>query len=142
LINELDLTMTSLAYDEKRGTLKEIQTVPTLPAGISTAGVSCADIHVSPDGKFLYGSNRGHNSLVSYAIDEETGRLEYLEHVSTGGKKPRNFVIEPNGKFLLVANQDSDNIVVFRIDEKSGKLQSTGITAQVPVPVCLKFSSQ
>ena len=142
LINELDLTITSLAYDEKNGTLKEIQTVPTLPAGAPTAGVTTADIHVSPNGKFLYGSNRGHNSLVSYKIDENTGKLEYIEHVSTGGKKPRNFTIAPDGKFLLVANQDSDNIVVFRIDEKTGKLQSTGSVAQVPVPVCLKFSGQ
>ena len=139
LINELDLTITSLAYDEKLGTLKEIQTVPTLPAGVSGAGNSCADIHVSPNGKFLYGSNRGHNSIVSYKIDEKTGRLEYIEHVSTGGKKPRNFAIEPGGKFLLAANQDSDNIVVFRIDENTGKLRSTGNVAQVPVPVCLKF---
>jgi len=139
LINELDLTITSLAYDEKLGTLKEIQTVPTLPADASTAGATCADIHVTPNGKFLYGTNRGHNSLVSYKIDEKTGKLEYLEHVSTGGKKPRNFTISPDGKFLLAANQDSDNIVVFRIDEKTGKLQSTGNTATVPVPVCLKF---
>ena len=139
LINELDLTMTSLAYDEKIGTLKEIQIVPTLPVGVSNVGATCADIHVSPNGKFLYGSNRGHNSIVSYKIDEKTGRLEYIEHTSTNGKKPRNFAIAPDGKFLLVANQDSDNIVVFRIDEKTGKLQTTGNTAQVPVPVCLKF---
>lgn len=141
LINELDLTVTSLAYDEKKGTLTEIQTVSTLPADASRAGATCADIHVSPNGKFLYGSNRGHNSLVSYRIDEKTGRLEYLEHVSTGGVKPRNFVIAPNGKFLLAANQDSDNVTVFRIDEKSGKLQPANISAQVPVPVCLKFLS-
>ena len=139
LINELDLTMTSLAYDEKIGMLKEIQIVPTLPAGVSTVGATCADIHVSPNGKFLYGSNRWHNSIVSYKIDEKTGRLEYIEHTLTGGKKPRNFAIAPDGKFLLVANQDSDNIVVFRIDEKTGKLQTTGNIAQVPVPVCLKF---
>ena len=139
LINELDLTVTSLAYDEKLGTLKEIESVPTMPPGVSTTGVTCADIHVSPNGKFLYGTNRGHNSLVSYRIDEQTGWLEYIEHVSTGGKKPRNFVIAPGGKFLLVANQDSDNIVVLRIDEKTGKLQPTGSTASVPVPVCLKF---
>jgi 6-phosphogluconolactonase len=139
LINELDLTVTSLAYDEKAGTLREIQTVPTLPEGAPRAGASCADIHLSPDGRFLYGSNRGHNSIVSYRIDEKTGRLEYVEHTPTGGKKPRSFVISPDGKFLLVANQDSDSIVVFRIDEKSGRLQSTGIKADVPVPVCLKL---
>jgi len=139
LINELDLTITSLAYDESAGTLREIQTVPTLPANASAEGATCADIHTSPDGRFLYGSNRGHNSLVSYKIDEKTGRLEYLEHVSTGGKKPRNFALAPDGRFLLVANQDSDSIVVFRRDAKSGKLRSTGIAAEVPVPVCLKF---
>ncbi|HEY0458084.1 MAG TPA: lactonase family protein [Pyrinomonadaceae bacterium] len=138
LINELDLTITSLAYDEKKGTLKEIQTVPALPADAPRAGATCADIHVSPNGKFLYGSNRGHNSIVSYRIDEK-GRLEYIEHTPTGGKKPRNFVIAPAGDFLLVANQDSDSIVVFRIDEKTGKLQSTGISANVPAPVCLKL---
>ncbi len=139
LINELDTTITSLGYDEKLGTLTEIQTVPTLPAGVSGASNTCADIHVSPNGKFLYGSNRGHNSIVSYKIDENTGKLEYIEHVSTGGKKPRNFAIEPNGEFLLVANQDSDNVVIFRIDKKTGKLKPTGNVAQVPVPVCLKF---
>ncbi|MBX7172237.1 MAG: lactonase family protein [Pyrinomonadaceae bacterium] len=139
VINELDLTITALAFDEKLGILKEIQTVPTLPVGASRAGASCADIHVSPNGKFLYGSNRGHNSIVSYQIDEKTGSLKYLEHISTQGKKPRNFSIDPSRKFLLVANQDSDNIVVFRIDEQTGKLQSNGNIANVPVPVCLKF---
>jgi 6-phosphogluconolactonase len=139
LINELDLSVTALAYNEKNGTLKEIQTVPTLPAGASAAGATCADVHVSPDGKYLYGSNRGHNSLVSYRIDEQTGRLEYVEHVSAGIKKPRNFAIDPTGKFLLAANQDSDSIVVFRRDEKTGKLKPTGVKAEVPTPVCLKF---
>lgn len=139
VINELDLTVSALAFDNKLGTLTEIQTVPTLPSGASTNGVSCADIHISPNGKFLYGSNRGHNSIVSYQIDENTGRLEYIEHTSTMGKKPRNFAIDPSGKFLLVANQDSNNIVIFSIDEKTGKLQSTGNIASVPTPVCLKF---
>jgi 6-phosphogluconolactonase len=139
VINELDWTMTSFAFDNKSGTLKEIQTVPTLPTDASTVGVTCADIHVSPDGKFLYGSNRGHNSIVSYKIDQNTGRLNYVEHTSTKGDKPRNFAIEPNGKFLLVANQNSNSIVVFRIDQKTGKLQQTKYKADVPVPVCLKF---
>jgi 6-phosphogluconolactonase len=139
LINELDTTITSLAFDKNIGTLKEIQTVPTLPADASTAGVTCADIHVSPDGKFLYGSNRGHNSIVCYQIDKKMGWLEYVEHTSANINRPRNFAIEPNGKFLLVANQDGDSIVVFRIDKKTGKLQPTGYKADVPVPVCLKF---
>jgi len=138
VINELDMTISSLAYDARQGTLKEIQTVPTLPADFSGAN-TCADIHVAPNGKFLYGSNRGHDSIVSYKIDEKTGRLEYVEHVSTQGKTPRNFAIDPTGQFLLAANQNSDSIVVFRIDKKSGKLTSTGNAAKVPTPVCLKL---
>lgn len=138
VINELNMTISSLAYDAKQGTLKEIQIVPTLPADFSGANI-CADIHVSPNGKFLYGSNRGHDSIVSYKIDEKTGKLEIIGHVSTGGKTPRNFAIDPTGKLLLAANQNSDSILVFRIDEKSGKLSATGNMAQVPTPVCLKL---
>lgn len=137
VINELHSTITTFFYDGKHGTLKESQTVPTLPADFSGAN-TCADIHVSPNGKFLYGSNRGHDSIVSYRIDKK-GTLEFIEHTSTGGKTPRNFAIDPTGKFLLAANQNSDSIVVFRIDEKSGKLSATGNTAQVPMPVCLKL---
>ncbi len=138
VINELDTTIASLAYDAKQGTLKEIQIVPTLPADFSGAN-TCADIHISPNGKFVYGSNRGHDSIVSYRIDGRTGRLEYVEHTLTGGKTPRNFAIEPNGRFLLAANQNSDSIVVFRMNGQSGKLEPTGNTAQVPSPVCLKL---
>ncbi len=138
VINELDMTIASLAYDAKRGTLAEIQTVPTLPADFKGAN-TCADIHVSPDGKFVYGSNRGHDSIVIYRIDEKSGKLEYVEHALTGGKTPRNFAIEPNGRYLLAANQNSDSIIVFRIDEKSGKLIPTGNRASVPSPVCLKL---
>ena len=138
VINELNSTITTFSYDGKHGTLKEVQTVSTLP--VSWAGANtCADIHVAPNGKFLYGSNRGHDSIVSYKINEKTGKLEFVEHTATGGKTPRNFAIDPSGKFLLAANQNSDSIVVFRIDERSGKLAATGKTAQVPMPVCLKL---
>ncbi|MBC7901103.1 MAG: lactonase family protein [Saprospiraceae bacterium] len=137
VINELDMTISSFAYDTKRGTLREIQTVPTLPSGFSGSN-TCADIHVSPNGSFLYGSNRGHDSIVSYRIGEN-GILENIEHTATGGKTPRNFAIDPSGKFLLAANQNSDSIAVFRIDEKTGKLTQTKNSAQVPSPVCLKL---
>lgn len=139
LINELDLTISSLRYDHEKGTLAEIQTVSTLPENASRTGATCADIHVSPNGKFLYGSNRGHNSLVVYKIDEKTGTLEYVEHTSTGGKNPRNFAIAPNGKFLLAANQSSDSIIVFSIDEETGKLTQTTNKATISMPVCLKL---
>ena len=136
--NELDSSVTALAYDENQGTLKEIQTVSTLPVDFSGAN-TCADVHISPNGKYLYGSNRGHDSIVSYKIDGQNGKLELIGHTLTGGRTPRNFAVAPNGKFLLAANQNSDSIVVFRIDEKTGKLDATGNTAQVPSPVCLKL---
>lgn len=138
LINELDMTISSLAFDAEKGTLKEIQNVPTVPESFKGAN-TCADLHVSPNGKFLYGTNRGHDSLVVYKIDEKTGKLEYVEHTLTGGKTPRNFTIAPNGKFLLAANQNSDSISVFRIDEKSGKLTKTENKATVSMPVCLQL---
>lgn len=139
LLNELDSTITSLAFDKKKGTLTEIQTVATLPETFKGANNTCADVHISPNGRFLYSSNRGHDSIVSHRIDEETGKLEYVEHTLTGGKTPRNFTISPDGKFLLAANQNSDSIIVFRVDEKSGKLGVTGYTAKVSMPVCLKL---
>jgi 6-phosphogluconolactonase len=138
VINELDSTLTVFQYNELNGTLAQVENVSTLPADFS--GVSyCADVHVSPSGKFLYGSNRGHNSIVVFAIDSRTGKLEQLEHVSTEGKWPRNFTIDPTGQFLLVANQHTDNVVTFSIDAKTGRLKPTGHVAEIPVPVCLKF---
>ena len=118
----------------------EIQTVSTLPENYKDAGKNnCADLHISPNGKFLYGSNRGHDSIAAFKIDERTGKLEFVEHTLSGGKTPRNFTISPDGKFLLAANQNSDSVNVFRIDDKTGKLTATGFSAKVPSPVCLKF---
>ena len=138
VINELDSTMTSFAYDPAKGTLKEVHTLSTLPKEVSSEGNACADVHASPDGKFLYGSNRGHDSIVVYAIDGRTGRLTYVENVSTGGKTPRNFTIDPTGTLLLAANQATDTVVTFRINQQTGKLTPTGQVAEVPTPVCLQ----
>lgn len=138
VINELDSTMTAFKYNASNGTLSQIETVSTLPSDFS--GVSyCADVHVSPSGRFLYGSNRGHNSIVVFEIDQRTGKLKQLEHVSTVGKWPRNFTIDPTGRFLLVANQHTDNVVTFSIDPRTGRLTPTGQVTEIPVPVCLKF---
>lgn len=141
LINEIDLTISVLRYDHEKGTLAEIQTVSALPENASRAGASGADIHISPDGNFLYGSNRGNNTsgIVVFKIDEKNGTLEYVEHASTGGKNPRNFAIAPNGKFLLAANQSSDSVVVFAIDKETGKLTPTANKATISMPVCLKL---
>lgn len=138
VINELDSTMSAFKYNELNGSLTPIETVSTLPSDFS--GVSyCADVHVSPSGKFLYGSNRGHNSIVVFEIDARTGKLKLVEHVSTEGNWPRNFTIDPSGTFLLVANQRSDNVVVFSIDLSSGRLKPTGLNEAIPSPVCLRF---
>jgi len=137
LINELDSTLVAFAYDKENGTLREIQTVPTLPKDF-TGESTCADVHVSPSGTFVYGSNRGHDSIVVYKIDQRTGKLTYVGHESTQGKTPRNFAIDPTGRFLLAANQDTDTIVTFRIDKQTGELSPTGNVTKVPTPVCIK----
>jgi len=138
VISELDSTMTSFKYNELIGTLTLIETVSTLP-GDFTGTSYCADAHVSASGRFLYGSNRGHNSIVVFEIDPETGKLKLIEHTSTGGDWPRNFTIAPTNKLLLVANQRSDNVVTFNIDQTTGRLTPTGHNEQIPSPVCLKF---
>ena len=138
LINELGSTMSAFTYDGESGALEQIQTLSTLPPGF-TAYNHCADLHVEPSGKFLYGSNRGHDSLAVYGIDESSGRLTFLGNESTRGGGPRNFAIDPSGAYLLAANHDSDNVVTFRIDRDSGMLEATGHVAHVPSPVCLKM---
>ena len=138
VINELDSTFTAFAYDNERGTLKEIETVSTLPKDF-TGTSTCADVHVAPSGEFLYGSNRGHDSIVIFSINENTGRLTYVGHEPTQGQTPRNFAIDPAGNFLLAANQNSDTIVTFRINQATGKLTPTGDVTRVPMPVCLKM---
>jgi len=140
VINEMKCTMTALTYDPERGELKELQTLSTLPEGESPRpDFSTAEVEAHPAGKFLYGSNRGHNSMVTFGIDGKTGKLTRLENVSTQGKTPRSFGIDPTGRYLLAANQDSDNVVVFRIDEMTGHLAATENTVQVGTPVCVKF---
>jgi 6-phosphogluconolactonase len=139
LINEMHLTVSAFAVDRIRGNLIEMQTLPTLPRE-PTAADSGADIHISPDGRFLYCSNRGHDSIAAFGIDQRNGKLSFVAHQSTAGKTPRNFAIDPTGAFLLVANQNSDKIVSFRRDLKTGRLSATGHVADVPSPVCLKFT--
>ncbi|NOZ21317.1 MAG: lactonase family protein [Planctomycetes bacterium] len=138
VINELDNTMVAFKYDKARGALEELQSITTLPGDFKGTSY-CADVHVSPSGKFLYGSNRGHNSIAIFAIDEATGTLTPVGHEPTQGDHPRNFMIDPTGAFLLVANQNADNIVAFRIDPATGLLQPTGHITNVSMPVCLKM---
>lgn len=139
-INELNSTVTAWTYDARRGILSDLQTISSLPPNLRRSVPNHpADVHVHPSGRFLYGSNRGHNSIVAFAIDPSSGKLTLIGHQSEGIKNPRNFAVDPSGKFLLVANQDADTVVVFAIDPRTGALSSTGHTVDVPKPVCLKF---
>lgn len=141
VINELDSTLGAYAYEAERGVLTELHTLPTLPEGF--AGVnSCADVHVHPSGRFVYGSNRGHDSIAVFEIDQAGGRLTARGHVSTGGATPRNFAIDPGGRFMYVANQDSDTIVTFSIDPDDGALTPSGPVVAVRTPVCVRLAPE
>ena len=136
VLNELGCTIT--LYDKGAdGSLTPIETVPTLPADWDGENTT-ADIHTSPDGAFVYASNRGHDSIVIYSIDQSTGKMTFVGHESSQGKTPRNFAITPDGKFLLTENQDSDSIVSFK-REDDGTLTPTGSIIKIPAPVCLQF---
>lgn len=136
VLGELESTVTVFANDKE--TFRSIQNVPMLPAGF-TGRNDAAEIEIHPSGKFLYASNRGHDSIVAYAIAEKNGTLTQTEDVPTGGKEPRNFAIDPSGTFLLAENQNTNTIVEFRIDRATGKLTPTGETLAVPSPICLAF---
>jgi 6-phosphogluconolactonase len=138
VINEIDSTMSVYTYDAAAGRLEEIQALSTLPESFS-GNNSTADVHLTPSGAFLYGSNRGHDSIAVFAVDAVSGTLTARGHVSTQGRTPRNFAIDPSGTFLLAANQATDNIVSYRLNPANGMPEPTGAVAQVPSAVCLKF---
>jgi 6-phosphogluconolactonase len=138
VINELANTITVFRYDADRGRLSPLQTASTLPEGFEGTSHT-AEVQVHPSGKFVYGSNRGHDSLAVFRVNADTGTLTAVGHVSSGGKTPRNFGIDPSGKFLLSANQETGNVVVMRIDPETGMPHPTGSQVQVPRPVCIKF---
>jgi len=127
-------------YDYDNGKLKQKQSITILQDGF-TGKTGAAAIHISPDGRFLYTSNRLEtNELTVFSINQETGELTLVEHVRSNGKDPRDFTIDPTGKFLLVANQNSDSIFVYRINKDTGKLSYTGNKIEIGNPVCLKFT--
>ncbi len=135
-INELASTITSYTWDASRGALKTLSTISTLPA--PHRGNSTAEIRVHPSGRFVYGSNRGHDSIAVYRVSS-TGTLSLVEYEPTRGKTPRNFTIDPSGQWLVAANQSSHSLSVFRIDQKTGALTATGPLAQVGSPVSIVF---
>jgi len=139
VINELDSTLTVYAFDDATGHLDPHQTISALPDGYSEESW-CAQVVVSPDGRFVYGSNRGHDSIVTWSVDQESGHLTTLGHTSTEGSYPRNFTLDPTGAWLLVANQNSDNLVTFRRDAQTGLLSEPVSNVAMPSAVALVFA--
>jgi 6-phosphogluconolactonase len=138
VINEMASSVTAFAFDASRGSLTPLQTISTLPQDF-TGNNSGAELEMHPSGKFLYGSNRGHNSIAVFAVDARKGTLTPVEQASTQGKVPRGFGIDPTGSYLFAGNQNSDNVVVFRIDSKTGRLTPAGQTFEVGAPVNVIF---
>ncbi|WNS45705.1 lactonase family protein [Paenibacillus sp. MMS20-IR301] len=138
VINELDSSVTSFKYDADTGALQTAYTISTLPDDYPADKNGCAEIAFSKDGKYLYGSNRGHDSIVVYAVNPETAELTVVQHESTRGGHPRHFTVTPDGAYLIVANRDGNNLVVFSLDAASGLLNFTGNTAELSKPVCVR----
>lgn len=139
-INESELSITVFEYDPASGALTPLQTISTVPEGVDRKGYSTAEVVVHPSGKFVYGSNRGHDTIAGFKVDPKTGRLTAIGQFAGGTMKtPRNFNIDPTGQFALVEGQDTDNIVTFRIAPETGEFQATGHSTKVGRPVCIKF---
>jgi 6-phosphogluconolactonase len=138
LIDEMGSTIITFSYDAQSGALHELQTVSTLPVDYKGQN-DTAEIQVHPSGKFVYGSNRGHDSIAVFAVDPKAGTLKLVEIVSTQGKTPRGFGIDPTGQYLIAANQQSNNLVVFRIDQTTGRLKPTGDVLNAFTPVAVTF---
>jgi 6-phosphogluconolactonase len=138
VINEMTLKVNAFRVDAASGALTEVQSLSTLPEGTDPVG-STAEVVAHPSGKFLYGSNRGHDTLVVYAIDGATGQLTWVENEPIRGKTPRNFVVSPDGKWLLAAGQQSDSVTVFAIDARTGALEFADSQIKISSPVCIRF---
>jgi 6-phosphogluconolactonase len=139
IINELAMTMTAASWDAETGQMAIINTESTIPEGKPVPGGSTAEILVHPSGRFVYGSNRGPNTIALFMINSDTGQIRRIDNFDTLGKTPRNFRISPDGGFLLAENQDSDSIFSFRIDSGTGFLKPTGYSISTPKPACIKF---
>jgi 6-phosphogluconolactonase len=138
LINELANTLTVCAYDARTGVLTPRQTLPTLPPDF-TAPNTTAEVRVHPNGRYVYGSTRGHDSIAVFAVDPASGDLALLEIVPSGGRTPRNFALSPDGRWLVCGHQDTPLVTVFRVDPSSGRLTRTPHSAVVPTCICVLF---
>lgn len=137
VINELDSTLSSLSFDADKGELKTLKTVSTLQKEVK--GNSTAEVVVHPSGKFVYGSNRGHNSIAAYKLDEKTGDLTFVGYGTEGVNTPRNFNIDPTGQYMIVGSQGTNQVVMFKIDQETGALKPHGTPHEVGTPICIRF---
>lgn len=138
VLNEIASTLTCCSYEPQSGRVEEFQTASTLPEAFRSVN-TCAEIQVHPSGKFIYASNRGHNSIAVFAVDQRTGRVRLVQNEPSGGKTPRHFSLDPTARWLLAENQDSDGVSVFSVEAASGRLAPAGISQQIGAPVCAVF---
>lgn len=138
-INELNMTMTPLKYDAEKGTLTVMESASTIPEGTTGKNLSTAEVQVHPSGKFVYGSNRGHNTIAVFQFNEQTGKLKLVQNQGEGIDTPRNFSVDPSGAYVLVANQATHDVIVFKVNQDSGELTPTDQRIEVGTPVCVKF---
>lgn len=141
VVNELQLSVTAFDYDAKAGTLEPMQTISTLPEELREVPNTASEIRIHPSGRFLYASNRGHDSIAAFAIDPNNGRLTFLEREAVRGSHPRDFNLDPTGRWLLAAGRDSNTLSQFRIDAETGSLVYTGTTVNCPAPICVALQS-
>jgi 6-phosphogluconolactonase len=141
VINEMASSISAFTYDATHAVMTEIQTISTLPKDFS-GNNTAAEIAMHPSGKFLYGSNRGHDSIALFAVDQKSGRLAFVEYQSTQGRTPRHFAIDPTGRWLFAENQASDSVIVFALDQDTGKLKPTGQSLSLGSPVCAVFAGK
>ena len=141
VINEMSLSITAFDFNQEKGTLTPTQNISTVPTSANRIGLSTAEVQVHPSGKFVYGSNRGHDSIAAFKVADD-GKLSLIEIEPIQGETPRNFGIDPGGKFLLAAGQGSNTVTAFRIDQETGELEATGQILEVGAPVCVKFLSR
>jgi len=137
VMNELDSTMASLSFDPASGALALIDAQPAVPAEARDHN-HCADIQISPDGRFLYGSNRGHDSIPIFAVDQESGKLTLVDYTPCGGSTPRNLALSPSGSLLFSANQNADRVSIFARDAGTGRLADTGKVIAIGTPMCVR----
>ena len=137
VLNEITRTITAFRYNAASGELTEIQTISTVPEGWARG--STAEIFIHPNGRFLYSSNRGHDSIACFNIHQGCGKLSLIEIEKTGGRTPRNFNLDPSGRWIIAANQSSGDLQVFSIDQKTGALEPTAAHLEIPAPVCVVF---